>query len=91
MAGLGQLVGALGGTGDGLVPLAADEALLLEAAEDAVEVADVDPLLTEHRGQPLEQVVAVGGAFAEEEQQGSDLEALDPPTPSVPSASSIHM
>ena len=84
---VGQLVGALGRAGDGLVPLAADEALLLEAAEDAVEVADVDALLAEHRGQPLEQVVAVSRALAEQEQQRGDLEALDPPTPSMPSAS----
>ena len=67
------------------------EALLLEAAEDAVEVADVDPLVAEHRGQPLEQVVAVGGALAEQQQQRGDLEALDPPTPSMPSSSPIHM
>ena len=90
-AGIGQLVGALRGAGDGLVPLAADEALLLEPAQDAVEVADVDPLVAEQGGQPLEQVVAVGGTLAEEEQQGGDLKSLDPPAPSMPSASSIHM
>jgi len=90
-AGGGQLVGPFRRAGNGLVPLAGNEPLLLEAAEDAVEVADVDALVAEHGGQPLEQVVAVGGALAEQKQQRGNLKTLDPPTSSVPPASSIHM
>jgi hypothetical protein len=33
----------------------------------------------------------VGGALAEQQQERGDLEALDPPTPSMPSSPSIHM
>ena len=88
---IGQVVGAFGRTGDGLVPLAAHELLLLEPAQDAVEVADVDPLVADQLGQAFEEVVAVGGALAEQQQQRGDLEPLDSPASSVPSASSIHM
>ena len=90
-AGVRQLVRALGGAGDAVVPFAADEPLLLERAEGAVEVADVDALFAGQLGQPLEQVVAVRLAFAQEQEQRRDLEALDAPTSSVPPSTAIHM
>ena len=55
-----------------------DQALLLEAPQHAVEVADVDALLADQLGQALEQVVAVRRALAQEQQERGDLEALDP-------------
>ena len=76
---------------DGLVPLTAHEPLLLKAAQEAAEVADVDPLVADQLGQAVEEVVAVGLPLAQEEQERGDLKALDPPALSVPSASSIHM
>ena len=91
----GDLVGALRRPGHGLVPLAGDEALLLERAQDAVEVADVDALVAGQLGQPLEQVVAVGRALAQEQEERGDLEALDAaaaPAPAVSaSAVLVHM
>ncbi len=68
-----------------------DESLLLEPAQDAVEVADVDALVAHELGEALEQVVAVGRALAQEQEERGDLKALDPPTSSMPPASSIHM
>ena len=68
----------LAGTGHGFVPLAGDEALLLERAQDAVEVADVHALLADHGREPLEEVVAVAGALIQQEQDRRDLKALDP-------------
>ena len=56
----------------------ADEALLLERAQDAVEVADVHALLADHGREPLEEVVAVPGTLVQQEQDRRDLEALDP-------------
>ena len=91
---VGQLVRALGGAGKALVPLARDEPLLLERTQDAVEVANVDAFLSDHGRKPFEQVVAVSGAFAQEEQNRRDLKALDPTAPAPPMSSmpaSIHM
>ena len=91
---VGELVGALRRPGHRLVPLAGHEALLLERAQDAVEVADVHALLADHGREPLEEVVAVPGTLVQQEQDRGDLEALDPTAPASPMPSvsaSIHM
>ena len=82
------------GPGTVFVPLAGDEALLLERAQDAVEVADVHALLADHGREPLEEVVAVPGTLVQQEQDRGDLEALDPAASTSPMSSvsaSIHM
>ena len=43
--------------------------MLLDAAERAVDVADVDALRADERGELLDQLVAVRGAVAEQRQQ----------------------
>ena len=90
-----DLVGALRRPRDGLVPLAGDVALLLERAQDAVEVADVHALVAGHLGQPLEQVVPVGRALPQEQEERGDLKALDAAAAAATavsaSAVSVHM
>src|SRR4051794_20739025 len=54
-----------------------DEALLLERAQQPVEVPHLDALLARQLGQALEEVVAVGRPLAEEQQQRRLGEALD--------------
>ena len=73
----GDRVPALRGAGRGLVPLGRDEALLLERAQQPVEVAHLDPLLAGQLGQALEQVVAVRRPLPEEKQERRLGEALD--------------
>ena len=90
-AALGQLIRALGGAGQGVVPLAPNEALLLERSQDAVEIADIDPLLADQLGQAVEQVVPVGRALAKEQQERRHLEALDSAAMPAVSAMVIHM
>ena len=60
-------------------------ALPLERAEDAVEVAHVDPLVRHQRRQLLEELVAVAWVIAEDEEDsrlGETLESrMDVPAP----------
>src|SRR5437899_2727669 len=73
----GELVGALGRPGQVGAPLRADEPFVLEPTQEPVEVADVDSPLPELRN-PLEQLVAVQRALAQEQQQRRLDEPLDP-------------
>src|SRR5437763_11765101 len=52
-----------------VAPLGADEAFLLERAQEAVEVAHLDPRLARQLGQPREEKVAVGLSLAEHEEE----------------------
>src|SRR2546421_9903896 len=70
---LGDRIGALSA-----VPGRGDELLLLERAQQAVEVAHLDAPLAGELRQALEQVVAVGRPLAEEQEQGRFGETLDP-------------
>src|SRR5262249_62045711 len=72
-----QLVRALGGPWLPGFPSRRDEPVLLERAQDPVEVAHVDARLARQRRQRLEQLVAVRRALAEEEQQRGLAEARD--------------
>src|SRR5436190_10525320 len=63
-----QFVGALRRARQLGAPLGADEALVLEAAQEPVEVADVDSPLPQLRD-PLEQLIAVQRALAQEQQK----------------------
>ena len=63
--------GALG------VPLGAHEALRLQGAKDAVEVRQVDALARQELAEPGEELVAVRGPLAEQEQQARLQDALD--------------
>jgi len=59
-------------------PLGANDSLLLERAQDAVEVPDVDlPLDARDLGNSLEQLVAVHRAFPQEEEKRGLHEPLD--------------
>jgi len=60
-----------------VAPLGGDEALLLERAQQAVEIADVDPTLHPELREPVEQLVAVERPLAQEQQQRRLDEALD--------------
>src|SRR5439155_14361913 len=71
-------VAALRGTGGGVVPLRGDEPLLLEPAQEPVEVPHLDACLARQLRQALEQVVAVRRMLAQEEQQRRLGEPLDP-------------
>src|SRR5215211_2582927 len=75
---VGELVGALRGAGQLVAPLGGDEALLLEGAQEAVEIADVHAALRPQLREPLEQLVAVQRPLAQEQQQRRLDEALDP-------------
>jgi hypothetical protein len=70
-------VRALGGSGQVGTPLRLDEPFLLEAAERAVHVSDVDPFLPGEGREAIEQLVAVCRPVREEEQQRGLSEALD--------------
>src|SRR5829696_9850417 len=72
-----ELVDPAGGPRRGCVPFGAHETLVLEPAQRAVEVAHVDALAGQELGQRLEQLVAVGGALAEQEEERRLLEPLD--------------
>src|SRR4051794_2256823 len=80
---LGEGVGALA-----VAPFGGDEPLLFEGAEQAVEVAHLDPRFSGQLGEPLEELGPVRRALAEEKQQsrlGKALDAReDPPVPAVP-------
>src|SRR5512132_193133 len=71
-------VDPLGGTGSVVVPGRVDEAVALERAQDPVEVAHVDPLGRHERLELLQQLVAVTGAIAQDEEDGGLREALQP-------------
>src|SRR5215216_1599952 len=75
---VGELVGALRGAGQLVAPLGGDEALLLEGAQEAVEVSDVHTALGPQLREALEQLVAVQRPLAQEQQQRRLDEALDP-------------
>jgi hypothetical protein len=70
-------VRALGGPGKVGTPLGHDELFFFEAAESAVHVADVDPLLPGEGRKAIEQLVAVCRPVREEEQQRGLSETLD--------------
>src|SRR5205823_5857897 len=57
-------------------PLGLDDAVALQPAQEAVEVADVDAFAAE-LGQQLDQLVAVPRPLPEEQQQRRLVEALD--------------
>src|SRR3954452_1981120 len=80
---LGEGVGALA-----VGPFGGDEPLLFERAEQAVEIAHLDARLAGQLGEPLEELVPVCRALAQEEQQRSLCDPLDagkaPPVPVVP-------
>src|SRR5207245_11763161 len=76
-AGGRERVAALRRAGGGLVPRRADEAFLLERAQQAIEVSHLDALLAGQVRQPLEEVVAVCRTLAEQQQQRRLGEALD--------------
>jgi hypothetical protein len=72
------LVGALGRPGEVGAPLGGDDPLLLERTQDAVEVADVHTdVLPRHLRHALDELVAVHGPLAQEEQERRLDEALD--------------
>ena len=54
-----------------------DEPLLLERAQQAVEVAHLDAFLARELGQALEELVAIGRPLAQEEEKRRLGEALD--------------
>src|SRR4029450_8738853 len=61
----GELVRALGGPGKVGAPLRRDDSLLLESAQNAVEVSDVDArLAARNLGEPLDQLVPLHRALA---------------------------
>src|SRR4249919_2231044 len=66
---VGELVGPLRWAGKVGAPLGADEPLVLERAQQAVEVADVDPPLHSELRDALEQLVSVQRALPQEQQQ----------------------
>src|SRR5581483_2901471 len=76
-AGVGERVRALGRAGQVGAPLRVDDAVLFERPHDPVEIPDVDALLTDQLRQPVEQLVAVPGAFAQHEQDRRLDEPLD--------------
>src|SRR3954454_20572770 len=80
---LGEGVGALA-----VAPFGGDEPLLFECAEQAVEVAHLDARLAGQLGEPLEELVPVCRALAQEKEQRRLCEPLDaakaPPVPVVP-------
>src|SRR4051812_13848997 len=80
---LGEGVGALA-----VAPFGSDEPLLFERAEQAVQVAHLDPRFAGQLGEPLEELGPVRRALAEEKQQSRLGKALDPredaPMPAVP-------
>src|SRR5438034_5703419 len=73
-----QLVSALGRAGKVCAPLGLDEPFLLERAQEAVEVADVDAPLHAQLRDPFEQLVAVQRPLPQEQEQRRLDEALDP-------------
>src|SRR2546423_5356579 len=71
-------VTALRGAGGRVVPLRGDELLLLEPAQEPVEVPHLDACLAGQLRQPLEQVVAVCRTLPQKEQERRLGEPLDP-------------
>src|ERR687886_2187245 len=64
-----ELVDPLARAGRVVAPLRPDDPVLLERAQDAVEVAHVDPPLAGQLRQLLEQLVAVSRSLGEQEQE----------------------
>src|SRR5262249_43015793 len=73
-----QLICALGRPWKVGAPLGADQALLLEAAQEPVEIADVHPPLEAELRETVQQLVAVQRALAEEQQERRLDGGLDP-------------
>src|SRR3954467_5894914 len=69
---LGEGVGALA-----IAPFGGDEPLLFERAEQAVEIAHLDARLAGQLGEPLEELVPVCRALAQEKEQRRLCEAFD--------------
>jgi hypothetical protein len=74
---LGELVDPLARPGRVVAPLGGDDAVLLERAQDAVEVAHVDPPLAGQLLELLQEVVAVRRLLRQQEQERRLAEALD--------------
>src|SRR5207244_4224687 len=74
---LGELVDPLAGPGRVVAPYRGDDPVLLERAQDAVEVAHVDPALAGQLRELLEQVVAVRRPLGQQEQERGLAEAFD--------------
>jgi len=74
---LGERVDPLGGSGRVVAPLGGDDSVLLEGAQDAVEVAHVDPRLARQLGDLLEQLVPVRRALREQLEESRLPEPLD--------------
>src|SRR5437763_10900933 len=66
---LGERIDPLGRARRVVTPLGGDDPVLLERAQDAVEVAHVDPRLARELLDLLEELVSVRGALCEQEQQ----------------------
>ena len=66
------------GPGSSSLHSEAHETLVLERAQEAVEVADVDATLDPQLREPVEQLVAVQRTLAEKQEQRRLDEALDP-------------
>src|SRR4051812_23927813 len=75
--GVGQPVRAARRAREVGVPLGLEDPVLLERAQEAVEVADVHALLADELRQLLDQLVAVTWPLRQEEQDGRLDEALD--------------
>jgi hypothetical protein len=72
-----QGVGALRGTGQVTAPLGRDEPFVLQRTQLPIDVSDVDAFLTDEPGQTLEELVAMGRAVREEDEETRLAEALD--------------
>src|SRR5215210_4941783 len=84
-AGVGQLVDAFGRSRRLRVPARGDEALALERAQRAVEVAEVDALARRELLEGFHELVSVSWSFAKQEQERRLREAhhtrMDRPGP----------
>src|SRR5204862_5211408 len=74
---LGERIAALRRAGRAGIPFRGDDALLLEGAQQAVEVAHLHPRLACQLRQALEQVVPVRRLLAQEQEERGLREALD--------------
>src|SRR5438128_6556692 len=77
LAGAGQPVRPLGGAGQIAAPFGLDDALALQPAQEAVQVAHIDALAARELRHELDQLVAVPRPLPEEEQQRRLDEPLD--------------
>src|SRR5262249_53316694 len=82
---VGERVGALRRAWQLGAPLGGHEALVFERAQGAVEVPDVNALVTRQLGQSFDELVAVRRSSREEREERRLAEALDP-CPDLPAA-----